>query len=164
MWQGWAVLGLGVLAASPAVAGDSAPMLVQALKDCRAVADSTARLSCYDRATAAFEVAVAAKDVVVVDREQVKRDRRKQFGFIKPQPAAVDAGVPEPVELKGKVSALSLWGDFFVVAVEGSGTWRTTESGFAAPALGEPVTIKKGTLGSYVMLFRAGALRVRRLR
>lgn len=164
MRHGFGVVGLALLIATSASASDSAPKVLRALGDCRTIADASARLSCFDKAAAALASAVAAKDVVVVDREQVKRDRRKQFGFIKLQQGEIDAGVPEPAELKGKVSSLSISGEFIMVVVESSGTWRTTEGGFNAPALGESVTIKKGALGSYVMLFRGGALRVRRLR
>jgi len=164
MRQGWAVVGLAALIAAPVAASGPAQKLVQTLSACRSVTDTSARLTCYDTASTALEAAIAAKEVVLVDREQVKRDRRKQFGFIELQPGEVDAGVPEPAELGGKVTSLALAGEFLVIAVENSGTWKTTEGGLAVPVLGEQVTIKKGALGSYVLVFRGGALRVRRLR
>jgi hypothetical protein len=70
----------GVLAAESPPAPDRAAVLKD-LTACRAIADSTMRLDCYDKAAARLDQAEASGDVVVVDRAQAQAARRQAFGF-----------------------------------------------------------------------------------
>ncbi|MDP8913479.1 MAG: hypothetical protein M3N39_07885, partial [Pseudomonadota bacterium] len=73
--------------AAPASAQDvkaSRPGALKRLSDCRSITDQTARLACYDREVAALDAAEARKDLVVVDREQLRKTRRTLFGLTLP--------------------------------------------------------------------------------
>ncbi|HEX6865720.1 MAG TPA: hypothetical protein VF122_00670, partial [Caulobacteraceae bacterium] len=74
---------LTLMAGSAQAASDRPPVL-QAVVDCRAIADSSARLACYDAAAARLDEAEAKGDVVVLDREQRQQARREAFGFTMP--------------------------------------------------------------------------------
>lgn len=82
-------IALGLLiAASAAGAAEKPPApppaVVQKLLDCRALTDAAQRLACLDAGTAALAAAVEKRDVVVADREQVKKARRSLFGITLP--------------------------------------------------------------------------------
>lgn len=78
--------------AAPVVAADPPPLprstpppaVVQKLLQCRAITDATQRLACLDAGTAALAEAVEKRDVVVADREQVRKARRGLFGITLP--------------------------------------------------------------------------------
>lgn len=146
-------------------AADRAAKPVAALQACRAVADDSKRLACYDAAAAALDASVKAKDVVVIDRETLKNERVRQFGKVRrDDPAYAAAKVPEPRRLTGKVLAVSPAAQFLVINVEGAGVWQSTEETFQGPLPGAVVEISKGALGSYLMSYGPRAVRVRRLR
>ncbi|MES2033015.1 MAG: hypothetical protein V4466_02470, partial [Pseudomonadota bacterium] len=58
--------------ASAADAPKSRAGALQAVVDCRAVTDGTARLACFDAAAAQLDAAEKSGAVVVLDRAQVK--------------------------------------------------------------------------------------------
>ena len=51
---------------------------------CRALADSQARLACYDERGAKLSIAVAQRSVVVIDKTQAREAARSLFGFSVP--------------------------------------------------------------------------------
>ena len=77
-----------LLIAAPAAAADkpkqAPPAVVQKLLDCRALTDSAARLACLDAGVAALAGAVENRDVLVADKEEVKKARRGLFGLALP--------------------------------------------------------------------------------
>ena len=77
-----------LLIAAPAAAADkpkeAPPAVVQKLLDCRALTDSTARLACLDAGVAALAGAVENRDVLMADKDQVKKARRSLFGLTLP--------------------------------------------------------------------------------
>src|SRR5689334_2671937 len=83
-----AVLLIGLV--SPAIAQRGGheqqrrPEAFEALVHCRSIAEAAARLQCYDSAAAALEQAAERRDVVVVDRAQVRESRRRLFGLALP--------------------------------------------------------------------------------
>ena len=52
------------------------PALFKELVDCRAIADSAARLQCYDATVAKVDAAEQRKELVIVDQAEVKKARR----------------------------------------------------------------------------------------
>ncbi len=78
-----------VIAAPPAQSAGGEPAMGRAdllarLVACRTMADTSARLACYDVAAAALDAAERQGDVVVVDRNQISTARRENFGFSLP--------------------------------------------------------------------------------
>jgi hypothetical protein len=155
-----AALAISPLAAAPAPAAPQArAQQLQQLLDCRKLTDGPARLACYDKAAAAFDQAEAKGDVVVVDREQAQKVRKQAFGFTLPSLSLFDRGVkPEEINsADGKIASahrnrVGKW----VIVLEDGATWVQVDAEEIPidPKPGQPVKIRKASLGSY--LFSVG--------
>jgi len=163
-------MAVAVLVASPANAQTAAsPKIVEQLASCRTIREDTARLNCFDRASEQLSAMVAAKDIMVLDREELKQTRRGLFGFNMPKLPFFkrDGGseAPELTEVTAKVrSAANRGHGNYIIHLEDGAVWRTTEPVVRAPQAGGEVTIKKAALGSYMMrVGRARSVRVMRV-
>ena len=169
-----AAVGIALLSA-PAAAQqkDPAPVFKQ-LTDCRAIADSAARLACFDKASSELASAVEQGNLAVVDREQVKKVRRSLFGFAVPKfPFFGDrdekeADEDEPKEIETTMLSFAPMGNgrFRVTIAEPRSVWETTESiPYSDPKSGAKVKIKGGVLGSYFVQVGSNRwVRARRVR
>jgi hypothetical protein len=153
-----AILGLatlgGMALAEPRTEGRAA--IVQKLVDCRKLTDDSARLACYDQATAAFDQAEAKGDVVVIDRDQARKVRRQAFGFTLPSISIFAKGESqEEVDTSDGVVATARQdgAGHWVVKLEDGAVWAQVDSNelFKTPKAGMPVKIRKAALGSYLM-------------
>jgi hypothetical protein len=88
---GFCAFGFAVAAAAPAPPAPLPPT-VQAVVDCRKVADPGARLACYDNTVAAMQNAETNGDVVSLDRAQRREVRRQAFGFVLPAFSVFERG------------------------------------------------------------------------
>lgn len=125
---------------------------MQALAACRQVSEPAARLACYDQASAKLAEAVERRDVVVLDRSEIKRTRRSLFGFSLPSiPLFRGEQGEEQSEIESKVtSASSLGMGKWQIVIEDGAVWQTTESSnMRDPKAGQKIVIKKGALGNY---------------
>lgn len=132
------------------------PAQVIAVLSCRTIADSAERLACYDRTAATLGNAVAKRDLVVFDRESVRKTKRGLFGFSIP-----DLGIfgddDKEVEIKqidGVVASLGRNADGgFIFRLADGSRWTQMDGKPIAlePRGGDKVVIKKGVLGSYIM-------------
>jgi hypothetical protein len=147
------------------------PAPVKRLVDCRGIADSAARLSCYDREVASFDAAAARQELVVVDKEQVKKTRRSLFGLSIPNLGLFDnddAKTEQIKQIDGKLrraaqNAAGKW----VLTLEDGAVWAQTDSRNLSiePRPGDPVKIRRAALGSYLANIRGHVgIRVDRLR
>jgi hypothetical protein len=170
-----AVLLLGP--ASPALAqhgrqADRRPETFEALVHCRTIADSAARLQCFDTAAAALEQAAERRDLVVVDRAQVRESRQRLFGLALPHLPIFGGGDndrddQEISQIESTVASavrndLGQW----QVRLQDGGTWLQTDFNplAVAPRPGQPVVVHRGALGSYMMrVNRQPGVRVRRV-
>ncbi len=166
-----AILGAGLLsaaiwtetprAAPPAPAPTRAPEL-QAIVDCRAIADRDSRLACYDTAADKLDRAEASGQVVVVNREQVRKVRKDVFGLQLPSLDIFSmvgrkgaSAVSEDVDhLDGVVKAA--WhgeGGHWMIELENGAVWRQIDSFELArdPHAGSKVDIRKGAIGSFFL-------------
>lgn len=153
-----------VAAASPALAQESAnqqqqrPEAFEALVRCRAIADATQRLQCFDTAAANLQQAAERRDLVVVDREQVRANRRRLFGL--PIPGLGDLfGRDDDEEdevrsidstvVSAEQGAYGRW----IVTLEDGSIWAQTDNNQLAlrPRRGQPVHVERGAMGSYMM-------------
>lgn len=138
---------------------------LQALADCRAVADGVQRLACYDKAAATLDQAEAMGEIVIVDREQARTVRKQAFGFTLPSLSVFDRG-EKPVEMdeiRLKIVAVHRGADGkWVFRLEGGHNWRQIDTGELSrpPKPGGEVTIKRAALGSY-KLSTGGAAAIR---
>ncbi len=149
------------------------PELFEALVRCRAIADDAARLQCFDAAAAALQQAAERREVVVVDRAQVRESRRRLFGLALPRLPIFGGGdddeeeADEITSLEGVVASASQNGNGqWIVRLENEGgTWSQVDNNPLAlrPRPGQPVVINRGALGSYMMrVNRQPGIRVRR--
>lgn len=156
------ILFLGGVALAAAAAASGAPKrtlppVVQELAACRTLADDAARLKCYDAAAAALARAAESGDVVLVDREDVRKTRRSLFGFNVPKLpffSGDESASEQRDEITAKIAgAHSIGNGKWSIRLDDGAVWETTESKAAvrAPRPGNEVTIKRGSLGGYFL-------------
>jgi len=147
---------LGVGAAEAQTKRGQSP-LVQALANCRAQPDDTARLRCYDAAAAALADATSRGSVVVVDQEDVRKTRRSLFGFSLPKIPFFSgdrSADDQQEELTAKIASAGPLGyGKWRIRLEDGALWETTEAlrAIRDPSAGNEVKIKRGPLGSYMI-------------
>jgi hypothetical protein len=149
-----AVLSTAALAKDP----PKTSPLVSALEACRAIADPTERLACYDKQAGALLDATQKGDVAVVDKSEVRQARKSLFGFSVPKipffsgDDTADA-VSDTLESTIKSANGIGYGKYRIVIAEGDAVWETTEtySTMRDPRAGDKITIKRGPLGSYML-------------
>jgi hypothetical protein len=157
------IMGLAAVAALSAAAGSKPPKkplgrpaAFEALVRCRAIQDEAARLRCFDQAAAKLEEAADKRELVVVDREQIRETKRNLFGLDIPNlnPFGGDDGVEEIKTLEGVVaSAFRDGAGRWVVTLEDGSIWAQTDNNTVAlrPKKGHKVRINRAALGSYMM-------------
>jgi hypothetical protein len=156
---GAALLGPLLLGAVPAEAQTPAGNAdaLSALAACRGQSDAARRLACYDSTAAALLKAREAGDVQVVNRGELREVRRNLFGFGLPRLPLFrgDRSQEEADDLLQ--TKITNWRPIgygkYRIVVEGGAVWETTEASEAIdpPAAGQPLIIRKGSLGSYVL-------------
>lgn len=145
--------------------------LVSSLADCRRISDAAKRLNCFDRAVGTLVEAAAREDVILVDREEVRRTRKSLFGFSLPKLPLFNAragaqGTDEVRELETTIqsSQPAGYGLWSMTLAEG-GTWQTTEASRRLDLrAGQSVHLERGPVGGYMAnIGGARAVRVRRV-
>lgn len=129
--------------------------LISALSDCRGIADEKARLACYDEASARLAAAVESKDLLVMDRQEIRETRRSLFGFGVPNiplfrgEAGSDDGKLETTIASARPLAMGMW----QIRLPDGAIWQTNEGrlGLADPKPGQKIIIQRGTLGNYFL-------------
>lgn len=143
---------------------DTRVAVIQQLFDCRSVGDPTERLACYDRQVAAVEAAETARDIRIVDREQVRETRRGLFGFSLGSLSIFGGGNdddrqdsrtnPEIVqEIEAKISAVDQdstgrW----VFALDNGQRWvqQNAEAIGRTPHVGNSIRIRRAAFGTFM--------------
>ena len=150
------------------------PETIDALVRCRAIAVDAARLACFDQAAAALQAAQERRDVVVVDRQQVREGRRRLFGLALPRIPIFGGGDSDDEDddqirtVEGVVASASQDGlGHWVVALQDGAVWVQVDNNTLAlrPRPGQRVVINRGALGSFMMrVNNQPGIRVRRTR
>ncbi len=149
------------------------PESFEALVRCRAITGDAARLACFDQAAAALQAAQERREVVVVDRQQVREGRRRLFGLALPRLPIFGGGDDEDDEdqirtVEGVVASASQDGlGHWVVALQDGAVWMQVDNNTLAlrPRAGQRVVINRGALGSFMMrVNNQPGIRVRRTR
>lgn len=167
------ISGLAAAAAAAALSGQSAPAqerpeALTRLMACRDVAESAARLACYDAAAGAFDSAERQGDVVVIDRAVVAESRRQLFGFELPTLPRMfgPEGATEVSSIETTLQGATQVGDSrWVFRLADGGVWRQIDS---EPVRfqnrpGQPVRVRKASMGSFLLTVGGSrAVRVRR--
>ncbi len=163
--RGALILGITLAAAAgvPAAAQDGrgearADGLAGALAACRAIGGNAERLACFDKAAAALLSAKDDGQVVILDREGMRRAKRRVFGFQLPRLGLFGdgrddegKGEPEVKEIDSTITrVVAAGGGTYILGLADGSTWQTTEgrTNFV-PRRDEAVKIEVGILGSY---------------
>ena len=163
--------GLSAAALAQPKAPQQRPEAFEALVRCRAIADDAARLQCFDAAAAGLQEAADRRDLVVVDREQVRKTKRSLFGLDIPDLNPFSGGPdPEEEEIQSiestVASAVRHGGGRWSVTLEDGSSWIQTDDKPLAlgPRKGQKVLVKKAAMGSYMMrVNNQPAVRVKRV-
>jgi hypothetical protein len=149
------------------------PAQVAALQACRTKVDAAQRLACYDKAVDVLTAATASRDLVVIDKAEVKNARKGLFGFALPRIPFLSGREGDPDDdadarqLSTTIISARRWNRiYWRFSVEGGGMWETTEDtrSFTDPKPGAAVIIERGTLGAYyAKVGRGGRAAVRRI-
>lgn len=155
------IAALAAGAAAPSLAQDitpERPEVINRITACRSITASAERLACFDREVGALEAAAAAREIAVVDREQVRRARRSLFGLRLPDLGifgdddADDGDDSAAVrEITSTISSFGMGADgrmAFVLA--DGGVWVQTDGRRQRPKAGDPIRIRRGPLGSFI--------------
>lgn len=134
------------------------PEAFEALVRCRALTDDSARLRCFDSASATLQQQAENRDLVVVDRKQIQEARRGLFGLDIPNLNPFGGGGGDAVEeiksIESVVRSAMQDGDGrWVLTLEDGSTWAQTDSyPFAvSPKRGHKVKVTRASMGSYMM-------------
>lgn len=154
-----AIIAMTVQPANAADAPKKRAAQLQAIVDCRTVADAAQRLACYDGAVAGLDAAEKAGDVVVVDREQVKEAQRAAFGFNFRMPSFMSGGgggesgaAEEKFDtLDSTIATVRQVGGKWTFTLPDGAIWQQTDSEVIArtPKVGSKVSIRKGAAGGF---------------
>jgi len=134
------------------------PELFSKVIDCRSITDNTQRLACYDQSVGALEAAEQRKDVVVVDREQMRETRKSLFGFTLPKIGLFGGGREEAQEDVSEIqtsigSVRQIASDRWSLVLPDAGTWETMTPVKYEPRAGQKIRISKAMMGSYLGSF-----------
>jgi hypothetical protein len=165
---------VAALAQRQAAAPPPRPQAFEALVRCRSIAEPDARLQCFDAAAAALQTAQERREVVVVDRAQVREGRRRLFGLTLPRIPIFGGGDDDDDDqdqvrtVEGVISEASQDNlGHWSVALQDGAVWVQTDNNRLAlrPRPGHRVVINRGAMGSFMMrVNNQPGIRVRRQR
>ena len=140
---------------------------------CQNIRDSVQRLACYDREVGSLSKANATGELVVMDRQQIRKTRRSLFGLALPDLGVFGdtSSLGDAAQLETTIKVAKQRGDgkWMFDLAEG-GSWMQLDSNefIVEPAAGQKVRIRRAAMGSYQMLVNAPnnskAITVMRLR
>jgi hypothetical protein len=127
---------------------------VQAVMDCRKLADDAQRLACFDAATASLAKAEESGDLVSIDRAQRNQVRRQAFGFTLPSIELFDRGEGQLQSVKETLASArqNAQGRWTFVMQDGQ-VWRQIDDEFLSrnPHAGSAIEISRAMLGSFML-------------
>ncbi|HEY0627246.1 MAG TPA: hypothetical protein VGD10_11000 [Allosphingosinicella sp.] len=131
------------------------PQQIRRMIACRDLTAAADRLACYDRETASVAEAIARRDLVAVDREQVRSTKRSLFGLSLPNLKIFGGDEEDEVkQVEGSIASVA-WNrnDGYTFVLQDGARWRQTDDKpFALePRRGDKVLVKRGALGSYML-------------
>lgn len=152
-------------------ADQARPAALVRLVNCRTKAAVMDRLACYEKEVAAIDAAEARKDLVIVDREQLRSTRRTLFGLVLPNLSVFgdnndDRQQVTQLEAKIRSASQNPYGKWTLTLEDGA-RWAQSDSRNLSiePRPGQTVKIRRAAMGTYFANVAGQvAIRVHRLR
>jgi hypothetical protein len=142
------------------------PPAVQQLIACRAIADSTQRLACYDRQAGVIQQAIASRDLVVIDKQKADEAKRGLFGFATTGMAGLFGG-GDIKQIESTVTSYTRNADGgWIIRLADGSVWGQTDDAQLGlpPQRGDKVKVTRGFGGSFfVQLGKQPGFRARRV-
>ena len=160
------IAALGLAAATPAVAKDKAPpprpAQIDALFGCRAIADPTERLACFDREVTGLAAADANRDITFADKATMKETRRGLFGFHLPALGGIFGGDEDQIkEIETTIRSVSVdRSGKYTLVMDDDAVWTQIDTASLGrdPKPGQKVKIKAASMGSYFATVNGGRM------
>lgn len=157
---------LGVTTVSAQDLSQPRASVLQRLVECRSIADSSARLACFDSTAASLETAERQGDVVVVERQRIQEARRAIFGFTAPQlPDFITGSGQDHIESIETTLVSATQNNGWTLHLADGSIWKQVDAmpvNFRVKE-GTPVRVRRAAMGSYLLAVgRSPAMRVRR--
>lgn len=157
-------------AAGPEGGELASPEAYSDLVQCRSIAEDSARLSCLDAAVARLDAARQKRDIVIVDRQQIRKTKRTLFGLPIPRLDIFGGGDDEQDEIKELAGVIRAVGNNadgrWTVRLQDGARWEQIDDRILGlpPKAGDKVLIKRASMGSFMMQVRGQpGMRVRRV-
>jgi hypothetical protein len=150
--------------AVPVAAKDKEPRLppiqIRELYACRDIADSAARLACFDREVGELSAADQAREIVFTDKQTAKETRRGLFGFSFPKLGGIFGGDEDEIkEIETVIRSVSTdQSGKYRLGMEDGAVWMQIDSTYLPrqPKPGQKVKIKVASMGSYFATVEGG--------
>lgn len=151
---GLSVFAAAAFVAVPASAQDTheSENELQALRDCRAIAQSEARLVCFDAAVDNVIVRQDSGELQVLDKEDVAETRRGLFGFSLPKIGLFASNdEDENTILQSRITGLRRFrSDHWEIEISEGSVWKATNTPRQfRPEVGDEVELEKAAMSSY---------------
>lgn len=141
--------------------------VVKDVTECRAISDPVERLACFDAASESLEQATEKRELVIVERQEVERSKRKGFGFSLPEIFGGSGGEDQIGSISSTITAVQSSGYArWQVWLEDGSVWATSESATRLqPRKGDPITIERAAMGTFLAKVddRPSRVRIRRV-
>ena len=166
----WFVIGVAIVQSSAAWSQqrEVRPALLGDLIACRAITNINQRVTCYDRQVSALDEAERKRDVVLVERSEIRKARRSLFGLPLPKLNIFDGDGDEPEFKRIDVSIRNAQrsGGKWLFELDDGTRWIQSDSEEVArsPKTGNRIRIRRAAVGSFFAnIESAPAIRVRRI-
>ncbi len=146
------------------------PAIFQKLVDCKLIVESNARLVCYDTQVEALDSAEKSEDIVVVDKQQIKKANRGLFGLSVPKIGTLfgkdDKKENDIDEIETVINTARSGpdGNWSFVLEDGARWVQIDGKSFNGAKKGDIIKIRKASMGSYLAnVGKSAAIRIKRL-
>lgn len=127
------------------------PAVYQAVLDCKAIADATLRLACYDATVETMATASTKRELVVVERAAIVQAEKGLFGLSLPNIKIFGGNDDDAVkEIESTISSVRRdENGALIISIADGARWRQIDSQPQMAKVGDKIKIRKAALGSF---------------
>lgn len=129
--------------------GETPPVL-QAVLDCKAVADPKGRLTCFDQTVENLAKANSSRDIVIAERKTVKEAERGLFGLSLPRMKLFGGDDDQIKEIESTITNFRRdENGALIFTIADGARWRQIDSQPQIAKAGDKIKLRKAALGSF---------------